>query len=65
VKQVLDRVIAAIEEIRRNHPLKRVAVVSHGFALALVRVYYQDYPLNEVWKLIPPNDQWLEIELTA
>ena len=65
VKQVLDRVIAAIEEIRRKHPLERVAVVSHGFALALVRVHYQDYPLNEVWKLIPPNDQWLEMELAS
>lgn len=63
VKQVLDRVIAAIEEIRRYYPFERVAVVSHGFALALVRVHYQDYPLNEVWKLIPPNDQWLEIDL--
>jgi len=63
VKQVLGRVIAAIDEIRRHHPLERVAVVSHGFALALVRVHYQDYPFSEVWKLIPPNDQWLEIEL--
>jgi len=65
VKQVLDRVIAAIDEIRRHHPLERVAVVSHGFALALVRVHYQDYPFSEVWKLIPPNDQWLEMQLAS
>lgn len=63
VKQVRDRVISAIEEIRQNHPLEKVAVVSHGFALALVRVHYQGYPLQQVWNLIPPNDQWLEIEL--
>jgi broad specificity phosphatase PhoE len=65
VKQVLERVIAAIEDIRNNHPLERVAVVSHGFALALVRVHYQGHPINDVWKLIPPNDQWLEMELAA
>jgi broad specificity phosphatase PhoE len=63
VKQVRDRVVSAIEAICRNHPFERVAVVSHGFALALVRVHYQGYPLPEVWKLIPSNDQWLELEL--
>jgi broad specificity phosphatase PhoE len=63
VKQVRDRVIAAIEEIHRNHPHQRVAIVSHGFSLALVRVHYQGYPMSEVWNMIPKNDQWLELEL--
>ena len=65
VRQVRDRVVAAIDEIRSNHPQERVAVVSHGFALALVRVHYQGRPINEVWKLIPPNDEWLEMELAS
>lgn len=64
VRQVRDRVLAAIEDIRRSYPQQKVAIVSHGFALALARVHYQGYPINDVWKLIPPNDQWLEISLT-
>jgi len=63
VQQVRDRVIEAIEEIRQRHPHERVAVVSHGFALAVVQVHYLEHPLSKVWELIPPNDRWVELRL--
>ncbi len=63
VQQVRDRVIEAIEEIRRCHPHEPVAVISHGFALAVVQVHYLDHPLSMVWELIPPNDRWVELQL--
>jgi probable phosphoglycerate mutase len=63
VQQVRNRVIESIEEIRQRHPHERVAVVSHGFALAVVQVHYINHPLSKVWELIPPNDRWVELRL--
>jgi broad specificity phosphatase PhoE len=65
VQQVRDRVVAAIEAIRQHHPHQRVAVVSHGFALAMVQMHYLNYPLSQVWSLIPPNDRWVELQLNT
>ena len=61
VLQVKERVVAAIEDIVRQHPLERVAVVSHGFALAVVQVHYQNLPVTDAWDMIPKNDEWREL----
>ncbi|MGQ9599605.1 MAG: histidine phosphatase family protein, partial [Anaerolineae bacterium] len=55
VAQVRERVIAAMEEIIRKHPHGTVVIVSHGFALALALVHFQQRPIEEIWKLIPEN----------
>jgi len=61
VLQVKERVIAALEDIITRHPAERVAVVSHGFALAVVQVHYKNLPIDQVWDLIPKNDEWIEL----
>jgi len=63
VRQVHTRVLAAIQDILHCHPDDRVAVVSHGFVIALIQVHYRGLPIQQVWNNIPNNDQWVEIEL--
>jgi len=61
--QVKARLLEAIGEICRRHPDERVAIVSHGFALALLRTHFGNHPMTDVWGLIPENDEWIEIDV--
>lgn len=61
VLQVRERVVDAIEDIVGQHPDARVAVVSHGFALAVIQVHYQNRPVTDAWELIPQNNEWREL----
>jgi broad specificity phosphatase PhoE len=65
VLQVRERVVSAVEDIGRKHPFERVALVSHGFALAVIQVHYLERPIGEVWSMIPNNDEWRELEISA
>jgi len=55
--QVRDRVLAAVNEIIQTHPGETVAIVSHGFALAVILADHQGIPIEEVWDLVPENAQ--------
>jgi broad specificity phosphatase PhoE len=55
VGQVQARVLASAEEIAQKYPNGRVALVSHGLSLAIIKAYMQKVPIEEVWGLIPPN----------
>ena len=61
--QVMERVVAAIEDIRQKYSGQTVAVVSHGFAIACLLVHYQNLPIERIWDLIPENGGWREIEV--
>ena len=61
--QVMERVIAAIEDIRQKHSGQTVAIVSHGFVIACLLTHYQNLPIETVWNLIPENGGWREIEV--
>lgn len=63
VQEVRDRVVSAVEDIVRAHPSQRVAVVSHGFALAVIQVHFLKLPISAVWSQIPANDEWRELEI--
>lgn len=58
VMQVRDRVIESVEEIIRKHPCMRVAIVSHGFALAVIQVHKMNRSMRDVWDFVPENDEW-------
>lgn len=58
VLQVRDRVIEAVEEIVCKHPYNRVAIVSHGFALAVIQIYMMNRTISDVWGYVPNNDEW-------
>lgn len=63
VLEVRDRLVRAVEDICRRHPLERVALVSHGFALALIWVHYRNIPMLQVWDHIPPNVEYRVLEI--
>jgi probable phosphoglycerate mutase len=64
VGQVRERVLEAIREISRGYPDGSVAIVSHGLAIALVKVHLAHLPVESVWDHIPPNAsvERLEVE---
>jgi 2,3-bisphosphoglycerate-dependent phosphoglycerate mutase len=62
VAQVRERVVAAIREIVRQHPDEAVAIVLHGFVLAVLIAHLRGQPFDQVWDLIPGNGQWVVIE---
>lgn len=61
--QVKERVLAAIEDILHKYPHHTVAVISHGFALAVILAHYQGYPIEKVWDLVPENCEARVIEI--
>lgn len=61
--QVRERVLAAIQDILDRHAGQTVAIVSHGFALAVIRAYFQGVPIAEVWDLVPENGEIIELEI--
>lgn len=63
VHQVRERVVAAVENIRTAHPEQSVALVSHGFAIAVIRTHYSGKPFTQVWQLVPKNSELIELEI--
>lgn len=55
ILEVAQRVSAAVKDIAASHPGQRVLVVSHGLALATLRVQALGLPLNCVYQHILPN----------
>jgi alpha-ribazole phosphatase len=63
--EVRQRVLAAVQDILRAHPGESVAIVSHGFALAVILAYYRGIPVERVWELVPENGAVTKIEALA
>ncbi len=57
IEQVRERVLAALKAIVTAHPDGEVAIVSHGLALAIIKVHLSDLPISNVWDQIPENAQ--------
>lgn len=57
IEQVRERVLAALDAIVSAHPDGEVAIVSHGLALAIIKVHLSDLPISSVWDQIPENAQ--------
>lgn len=53
--EVQVRVRQVLDEIARDHPKGRVAIVSHGLALAALKVDLLGLPLEVVWQHEPAN----------
>ncbi len=65
VGQLQQRVLQAVREVLQSHPSGRVAIVSHGLALAVVKVQLQGLPIEAVWDHIPPNAEPEIIEVQS
>jgi broad specificity phosphatase PhoE len=64
-RHVQERVISAVQDILAKYPGGTVAVVSHGFAIAVILASYQGIPIDEVWALFPKNGEMREIEIVG
>jgi broad specificity phosphatase PhoE len=53
VQQVADRVLPCITEIIKKYPQDSVLIVTHGFVCALIHVYVNNEPAENIWKNIP------------
>ena len=64
VEQVRTRVFSALEDIITKHAdsKSRVVVVSHGFVIALIRLYFSNKPIEHVWDLIPGNVEIITVD---
>jgi broad specificity phosphatase PhoE len=61
--QVRERALAAIHDILAVHPNGHVAIVSHGFTLAVLLTHFQKLPIDRVWDLVPVNGEIIELEV--
>jgi broad specificity phosphatase PhoE len=55
----------ALDEILRRHPHGRVAIVSHGLALAAIKTRILGLALETVWQHEPENSAAEEFEMEA
>lgn len=62
--EVKERITDFMNETIRNHPKGTVAVVTHGFVIAISLVIYRKLPLQNIWNLIPGNATWTDLEIT-
>jgi broad specificity phosphatase PhoE len=58
IAQMRERVLAAVEDIARQHPGQQVALVAHKLPIAVIKCHYQGLPLERIWELIPSNAEW-------
>jgi broad specificity phosphatase PhoE len=63
IEQVRQRAYKVFDEILDRHPDGTVAIVGHGFVIALLRLRLENRPLEDVWQLVPKSGQWLEYVL--
>jgi broad specificity phosphatase PhoE len=54
-QEVLERVVAAIADILAIHPQGNIAVVSHGFTIAVMLAHFYKISFDRVWELVPGN----------
>ena len=61
--QVQERVLDAVQEILAKHAGETVAVVSHGFAIAVLLASFRGIPLKEVFGLLSKNGEAQELDV--
>jgi broad specificity phosphatase PhoE len=62
VREVATRVYAALDDIARLFPNRRVLIVSHGLSIATAICRDKDIPIGQAYTVIPENVQpvWME-----
>lgn len=57
-----ERVIAAVNDIGKEHAGQSVIIVSHGVSLAIIICHAQGFPLDEVYEHVPENARLYRVE---
>ena len=64
-QEVRQRVKTALDEIAQRHPGQAVAIVSHGFTLAVARTLIARGSVENIWSLVPENCTPFTVEWRA
>jgi len=65
VAEVAQRVYAALDDIARVYPGKKVLIASHGLALATVLCRVKGIPVGKAYNVIPGNADPVWVEWSA
>jgi alpha-ribazole phosphatase len=67
VREVAERVSAALDDISRLFPTGRVLIISHGLSIATAICRDKGIPVGQAYTVIPENVQpvWMEWKLDA
>ena len=57
-----ERVVAAVNDIAKEHTAESVIIVSHGVSLAIIICHAKGFPLDEVYEHIPENAKLYRVE---
>ncbi|MBM3179994.1 MAG: histidine phosphatase family protein [Chloroflexi bacterium] len=57
-----ERVVAAVNDIAKEHADESVIIVSHGVSLAIIICHAQGFPLDEVYEHVPENAKLYRVE---
>jgi broad specificity phosphatase PhoE len=55
LQEVVQRVLAAMDDIARKHLGESVLIVSHGISLAVIICRAEGFPMQDVYQHIPDN----------
>lgn len=64
VRQVGERVVAFLQDLVARHADETVAVVTHGFVMALVDTLVRRARFEDIWRAIPESGAWQKHCLT-
>jgi probable phosphoglycerate mutase len=62
-KQVQERALSFIKDIYDHYPNEAVAIVSHGFTIAVIVAHLKRIPFRKVWNLVPKNGDLIELDI--
>ena len=62
-KQVQERALSFIKDISDHYPNEAVAIVSHGFTIAVIVAHLKRIPFEKVWNLVPKNGDLIELDI--
>ena len=57
-----ERVVAAVNDIAKEHTDQSVIIISHGVSLAIIICHAQGFPLDEVYEHVPENAKPYRVE---
>jgi broad specificity phosphatase PhoE len=64
-QQVRQRALAALSDLLVKHPQGNVAVVSHGYILAVLITHFHNIPFERVWEQIPQNGEIIVLDVNT
>ncbi len=62
IRELAERVRAAVHDIAARYPDKRVGIVAHELPIAVIMIHTAGIPLDQLRTHIPPNAAWREVE---